>query len=200
MVTGLFLTAAGIALSTKADLGTSPVSCIPYVLSLGLPLTIGEWTFIMNSAFIFFQYLILRDKFPPYQLAQVLITFVFSAFIDLNMMLMSDMLISGYLPQWIFCLLSCVLIALGVCFLLKAHILMLAAESLILVISKVLKAEYGRIKVFFDSSMVIIAALLSFIFMGYLAGVREGTIAAALLIGTMVRYMNRLSFFKRKPD
>lgn len=33
---GLFINAMGVSLITKADLGTSPISSIPYVLSLNL--------------------------------------------------------------------------------------------------------------------------------------------------------------------
>lgn len=35
---GLFINSLGVSLITKADLGTSPISSIPYVLSLNSPL------------------------------------------------------------------------------------------------------------------------------------------------------------------
>ena len=38
---GLFINSLGVSLITKADLGTSPISSIPYVLSLNFPLTLG---------------------------------------------------------------------------------------------------------------------------------------------------------------
>lgn len=34
---GLFINSLGVSLSTKAELGTSPISSIPYVLSLNFP-------------------------------------------------------------------------------------------------------------------------------------------------------------------
>jgi uncharacterized membrane protein YczE len=37
--------------------------------------------------------------------------------------------------------------------------------------------------------MVIIAAVLSVVFLGYLAGVREGTIISAIIIGPIVRLL-----------
>lgn len=37
LVTALFIMSLGIALSAKANLGVSPISCTPYVLSLALP-------------------------------------------------------------------------------------------------------------------------------------------------------------------
>ncbi len=36
---GLFVNSLGVSLITKASLGTSPISSIPYVLSLSFPFT-----------------------------------------------------------------------------------------------------------------------------------------------------------------
>ena len=47
LIMGLFIMAFGVALSTKADLGTSPISCFPYVLSLFLPFSMGQIMFFM---------------------------------------------------------------------------------------------------------------------------------------------------------
>ena len=38
---GLFINSLGVSLITKANLGTSPISSIPYVLSLNFPFTLG---------------------------------------------------------------------------------------------------------------------------------------------------------------
>ncbi len=54
MILGLFIMSLGIAFSTKAGLGTTPISCVPYVLSQGFPLSFGTFTFLMNSLFVFF--------------------------------------------------------------------------------------------------------------------------------------------------
>ena len=42
---GLFVNSLGVALITKANLGTSPISSIPYVLSLNYPFTLGTLQF-----------------------------------------------------------------------------------------------------------------------------------------------------------
>ena len=41
---GLFINSMGVGLITKANLGTSPISAIPYVLSLRFSLSLGEFT------------------------------------------------------------------------------------------------------------------------------------------------------------
>ena len=57
---GLFINSMGIALITKAALGTSPISSLPYVLSLRFPLSFGQFTFIINMFFILGQILLLQ--------------------------------------------------------------------------------------------------------------------------------------------
>ena len=50
-VLGLFINSFGVSLITKANLGTSPISSIPYELSLNFPLTLGTFTVIFSLSF-----------------------------------------------------------------------------------------------------------------------------------------------------
>ena len=56
---GLFVNALGVSLVTKASLGTSPISSIPYVLSLNFPFTLGNFTIVFSILLIILQILIL---------------------------------------------------------------------------------------------------------------------------------------------
>lgn len=51
---GLFINSLGVSLITKAELGTSPISSIPYVLSLKFPMTLGGFTILFSLLLIFF--------------------------------------------------------------------------------------------------------------------------------------------------
>ena len=57
---GLFINSFGVSFVTKASLGTSPISSIPYVLSLNFPLTLGNFTIIFSILLILLQIVILR--------------------------------------------------------------------------------------------------------------------------------------------
>lgn len=188
MILGLFIMSLGIAVSTKAGLGTIPISCVPYVLSQGFPLSFGTFTFLMNCLFVIFQYLLLKDKFETYQWLQIPLIFVFSIFTDLAMILVDDLIITGYVFQWIFCLISCVLVAFGIALLLKANLLMMAGDALFRALSLVSKIQFGYTKVGFDSTMVMTAVVISWILFADLVGVREGTIVAAVLVGLIVKF------------
>ena len=49
---GLFINSFGVSFITKASLGTSPISSIPYTLSLGFKPTLGMFTLYMSILLI----------------------------------------------------------------------------------------------------------------------------------------------------
>ena len=71
LIIGLFIMSFGVALSVRSNLGTTPISCIPYVLSFKFPLSLGTITILFNTLLIIIQILILRSKFPKIQLLQI---------------------------------------------------------------------------------------------------------------------------------
>lgn len=191
LVIGLFIMAIGVALSIKANLGTSPVSCVPYVYSLGFPMTVGLLSIIVNVLMILLQIVLLRKDYQLIQLVQLPVALIFGFFIDFAMFLLSGLQSSNYIYQWILCLLSCVIIAFGVFLEVKANVTYLAGEGLSIAISKAFHKEFGKAKVGVDASLVIIGVVSSFILLHRLEGIREGTIAAALLVGTIARFYNK---------
>ena len=60
-----------------------------------------------------------------------------------------------------------------------------------------MNTNFGTTKIIFDSTMTVVAGVLSVIFFGRLNGVREGTIIAALLVGFIARLFGKhLEFIK----
>jgi len=191
LVIGLFVMALGVALSVKANLGTSPVSCVPYVYSLGFPLSMGLISIIVNVIIILLQIALLRKDYQLMQLIQLPVALIFGFFIDFAMFLESGIQTSNYLLQWAFCLLSCAIIAFGVFLEVKANVTYLAGEGLALAISKAFHKEFGKAKVGVDGALVVIGIISSFVLLHKLEGIREGTIAAALLVGTIARFYSK---------
>lgn len=192
LLVALFIMALGVSLSIKANLGTSPISCIPYVLSLGLTqLTVGEWTIIFNILLIIGQILILQKDFEKKQLLQSLIVIAFGYFTDLNLWIINGINPTNYINQWILCIISCFVLAFGIFIEIKTETLVLPGEGFILAISKRFKKEFSKIKPISDSTMVIIGAILSIYFLGQLVGVREGTIFSAIILGFIIQFYNK---------
>ena len=191
LLAGLTIMAFGVALSIRATLGTSPISSLPYVASLLLPLTVGEATIAMHCAFIALQILLLRKEYDPLQLMQLPVAVAFGYLTDFALRVLAPLVCSSYGQQWLACAAGVVLVAFGVSCEVNADVVMLAGEGLVLAICRVTGAKFGNMKVAFDVALVVIASVLSLCFLGRLEGVREGTLAAALCVGQMARLWNR---------
>lgn len=189
-VCGLFIVAIGVAFSVKSNLGVSPVSCIPYIYSLKTPLTIGQLTILMNALFVVLQIIILRRKYQWFQLVQLPAVIAFGYFIDLAMVLVSGLHVSSYGGQIFWCLASCIVIGFGVFLEVKSGLTYLPGEGLAMAVSKTFGTDFGKIKVGLDSSMVALGIVSSLVLTHKLLGIREGTIAAAVLVGLLVRFFS----------
>lgn len=195
LVAGLFILAVGIGFSVAANLGVSPVSCLPYVISLWQPITMGTASMLMQALFLLAQILILRKDFKPIQLLQLGVLLVFGLFTDLGVALTRGVQPGNYISQWLCLLISLPLIALGVALEVKAGLLVLPMEGMVSAIAKKTGKPFGQIKVLIDSTLVVVAAALSLLVFSQLRGVREGTVVAAVAIGFIVRLiMPRLGF------
>ena len=191
LMAGLFIMAFGIALSIKANLGTSPAASVPYILSLILPWSMGQLTFAMQTVFVFIQIFLLGKDFEPIQLLQLAAAIMFGFFTDITLTLVSPLDIHNYILQWLLCLFSFFFVALGIFLEIKANIVMPSGQGLVKVISKISNSEFSKTKICFDSAFVIIAVLISLLCFHKLIGIKEGTIAAALLVGFMVKLLDK---------
>lgn len=187
----LFIISLGASLSIKANLGTSPLICLPYVSSLITKFSVGEVMFVFTLIFILIQVALLRGDFERRQYLQFIVGSIFSFFIDFSLMIVNSINPVGYVSQMALLLFSCVVVAFGVLLEIQTEIVYLPADGVIVAISKVLKKEFSNVKPFVDTSMVVIAAALSIVFLGYLAGVREGTVISAVIIGPIVRILKK---------
>ncbi|XPV69828.1 MAG: DUF6198 family protein [Halarcobacter sp.] len=189
-IVGLFIMSFGVSFSVKADIGVSPISCVPYIYSVYFPLTIGEFTILLNVLFMGIQIAILRKEYNLFQLVQLPAIIVFGYCIDGTMFLIESLIPSNYIEQLILCLISCAALAFGILLVVKSKLTYLPLEGLVVVISKTFKKEFGKVKISMDTLMVILGVISSFVFLNHLVGIREGSIIAALSIGAMIKYFS----------
>lgn len=194
-IMGLFINSFGVSFITKADLGTSPITSIPYTLSLGFHPTLGMFTLYMSILLIIIQIILLRKNFPKQYFLQIPVSFIFSWFIDLTMNIMNFMVLDNYLLKFISLIAGCLILGIGVYMEMAADVVMLPGESFVKAVSLTFHKDFGKIKVIFDTSMAIIAGIIGLTLFQKFAGVREGTIIAALLVGLIARFLKRKLVF-----
>lgn len=190
-IIGLFINALGVSFITKACLGTSPISSIPYTLSMSFPFTMGQFTFVLNMFLILGQIIFLRKNFQKIQLLQIPVSFLFSFFIDLTMSGFSFITPTIYIAKVIFLIIGCIILGFGISMEVIADVVMLSGEAFVKAISSTMKKEFGTTKIAFDATLTIGACIISLILFHKVTGVREGTIVAALIVGLIAKFFNK---------
>ncbi|WP_294548131.1 DUF6198 family protein [uncultured Pseudoflavonifractor sp.] len=188
---GLVIMAFGVAFSIKAGLGTSPISSLPYVLSQFTPLTVGTATIAMHVTLIVLQILLLRRQYDPVQLIQLPVALIFGGLTDFSVWVLRGIACTSYPTAWVLCIIGILLVGVGVSFEVTAGVVTLAGEGMVLAVCKAFRVKFANAKVGFDVTLVVLAAILSFLFLGKLTGVREGTVAAAICVGLTAKQVNK---------
>lgn len=194
----LFVIAFGTSLSIRANLGSSPISAPPYVLSLipGIPMTMGAIVICMHVLFILIQILLLRKNYEIRQLTQIFVSFLFGFYTDVTMWMTGFLQIPASLPhaigfplQFVELLIGGALLAFGIASEVRCDSLMLAGEGLPLAIAKAVKRDFGKVKICSDTGLVVIGVCLMYYFFGHwdwkMIGV--GTLVSMFYVGFMVR-------------
>lgn len=190
-IIGMLINSFGIACITKANLGTSQISGIPYILSLQFhKFTFGEFTFLFNMLLILLQLILLKRDFKPFQFLQIGATIVFSYFIDVSMQILSGFQPSNIILCLLSLLIGCAILAIGISIEVAPNVLMVPGEAIVKALALVTDKKFGTVKIFFDITLIAIAVVLSFFFFKQLNGIGLGTILSAILVGRLVNYCN----------
>lgn len=196
---GVLINSFGVALITKGALGTSPISGIPYVLSLQFTsFSFGATTFVFNLLFIALQMVLLRRDFQPIQLLQLVVNVVFSEFIDISTFLLGFFEPTSIVVQLACVVLGCMVLAFGISIEVAPNVILVPGEGAVRAIAARCTARFGTVKICFDMTLVVIALILSFIFFHGIQGLGLGTIISALAVGKVVNLCNmHLPFLER---
>ncbi len=190
---GLFIASLGVAFSTKAGLGTSPVASVPYSVSLvSSLLSFGGWLNLLSVIQIAIQVILLKGKCNYLEIViQTILAFVYGYLTNFSCSLIEGLEVNSYLWQLFYLAVSCVVLAFGLWLQFKGGVAMLPGEAMNRAISQVTGKKYENIKIFFDIFYIVVAAAICLICLGKLEGVREGSIIAAVVIGNIIKLYNK---------
>lgn len=189
----------GVALCVRSMLGSSVISVLPFVFetagkSSQVPaLTIGQYTYIMNVILVVGQILVLRRRFEPVQLFQLLIGFAFGALIDVNMSLTGWVMPATFAEQAAAQIIGCTVLGIGIALEIRCGSVTMPGEGLPVAISRVTGIEFAKVKIMVDIMLVLCGIFAAFYFFGRwqwnIIGI--GTLFAMLYVGFAVRVFSR---------
>ena len=134
---------------------------------------------------------LLRRNYELIQLIQLPVALVFGTLTDGAVWAIQGIAVQGYAARWLVCAVGILLVGVGVSFEVTAGVVTLAGEGMVLAVCRAFGTTFPKTKVGFDVTLVVIASVLSLLFLHPLEGVREGTVAAAILVGMVAKQVNR---------
>lgn len=189
---GIFCLAMGAALSVKSNMGVSPVNSLPYTISLITGAGLGLCTTLVFTGLILLQIPILRRDFKPVRFLQLVCSVSFGCFVDAASAILRLLPDPGnYAVQLLYLCASLPVCAAGIFLYMAPDVIPMPAEGVTQALAAKTGREFSRIKILFDVATVSLSALLGFLFLGGLGGVREGTVLAALGVGRCVGVIQR---------
>lgn len=188
---GLLVLAFGIALSVNCNLGVSPVSSLPYVVSQILGISLGTCTTIVYAIYVLFQMLLNGKKFQPALLLQLVFSTIFGYFVDGAKYVLGDFILPTYFGQLAMLAVSILLIGFSLVLYIDVQLAPMPAEGLVGCIAHKLGKPFSTVKTLFDCASVLVGTVLCFVFLGRLVGIREGTILTALLVGRIMGILRK---------
>ena len=189
-VIGIFFVAWGVAFAVSSELGVSPATSSSILLHMATKFPLQYCIIGIYSVCILLQLILLRKNFKWYNVFQLVFAILFGYMTDFTKDVLAGFCFPGYAGKLLMILISLVLIAFGIMLYVRASLVPMPMEGLAVAIAKVQnKFKFHHTKIFVYCTSVTIAIIISFIGFGKLVGVREGTIIIAVLVGTLVKYM-----------
>ena len=182
---GLLVLAFGITLSVNCNLGVSPVSSLPYVVSQILQVSLGTCTTLVYGLYVLVQMALNGRKFQPALLLQLVFSTVFGYFVDGAKAILGDFMLPTYLGQLLMLGASILLISFSLVLYMDVKIAPMPAEGLVACISEKFGKPFSKVKTVFDCTSVLVGTVLCLVFLGRIVGIREGTVFTAMLVGRL---------------
>lgn len=189
-IISLFFAAFGVAVTKRGELGVSPISSVPNVMSSYMDsFSLGTWLIIWNCILIIGHILILKKDFQLIQLLQLPLSFLFGIFTDFGVWCMSYVSNDYYAVRLLLVIAGIITLGFGVSLSVVANVIMNSGEAFVKAVSDKSGMIFGNVKIGFDVGCVVVAFVLSLIlFNGEIVGTREGTVLTALLTGIVVNF------------
>lgn len=204
LLISLFLLSFGVALCVRSNLGSSVISSAPYVLTLAgangnAPgLSLGTYTNLLNILLVLCQIAILRRRFQPIQCLQLAVGIIFGILIDTSMLLTQSIIPENMLYKLATMLIGASIMAMGVAMEVRCASITMPGEGLPAAIAKMSGKTFGSVKIWVDVSLVILAVILEFVFIGkwMWSIVGLGTLFAMVYCGMAVKFISsRIGWF-----
>ena len=188
---GLFLIACGAVFSIYSGLGTTPVSALPYAVSIATGIEFGSCATALFALYFFIQLILLRREFNRINILQLLCSVIFGILINVIKSTIDPFELQTYMGKLAVLFVSIIMSSFGLLFYLSARLISLPPEGIVLAFATKLKRPFHGIKIAFDITSVLLGCLITFAVLGHIDGIREGTAISAIATGKLLAVISK---------
>ena len=188
---GVVSLALGVTMNTKTGLGVSPITSIPYSISVIWSTSFARLTFFVYSILVGAQLLLKGKSRSWFDLLQIPFSFVFSALLEF----FERVLPFSFSHLWqnlIVLAFAIVFTAIGIALTVGMKLIPNPADGFAYVLGEVLGKGVGFGKNVADIGSVTLTAAIGLIAAGKLVGIGLGTVLAMIFVGRVVALFNHL--------
>ena len=199
-ISGLCILALGLTLSTKADLGVSPIIAVSFGVSKVTGARFGDMTFLLYASFVIIEmvlHLIPGKRAPADRKKAVLVDALQLPLSYFFTMLLN--ILSAWIPpaetmaaRIAVLLISVVLVGTGAALSLDMRIIANPGDGLVQAVSDRTGISLGLTKNIVDITCVTITCIFTMAAAHHIIGVGIGTLIAMLGIGRVIAIVNRM--------
>ncbi|BCZ45123.1 membrane protein [Clostridium gelidum] len=204
LILGIIISAFGMTLLIKSDLGQSTISGISNNIGIITNMKTGTVLSVINYVCFIGQIILLRHDFKLIQIVQLIVTSVFGYIVNLflyDIGIIANLQLSNYGLKCIVLFLGIILMAYGVSLMIIANLTSMPFEGLCNVIALKLHRQFGTIRRYVDIFFVILSLGIIIIFKIPNTTVREGTIIYTLVFGPLTNvFMKSINGLKVKIE
>ena len=199
-ISGLCILALGLTLSTKADLGVSPIIAVSFCISKITGARFGDMTFLLYASFVGIEILLHlipgmrrpadRKKAVLADVLQLPLSYFFTMLLNL---------LSAWIPaaetmaaRVTVLLISVILVGTGAALSLDMRLIANPGDGLVQAVSDRTGVDLGLSKNIVDITCVTITSVLSMTVSHRILGVGIGTLIAMIGIGRVIAFVNKI--------
>ena len=199
LIFGIVLSAFGMALLIKSDLGQSTISGISNNIGIITNMKTGTVLAVINYICFIGQIILLKHNFKFIQVLQLIVASLLGYLVNLfvyDVEIIANLQLNNYGLKLLVLFIGIIFMAYGVSLMIVANLTFVPFEGFCNVISLKLHRQFGTIRRYVDIFFVILSLGIIIIFKIPNTTVREGTIIYTLVFGPLtnifMKSINRL--------
>lgn len=193
-VSGMLIQGLGLYLNARCGLGTSALLGVAYVLGLFWGVSFGDATKVIFALYILAQFIVRGWKHRQWRdiLQLPVAIFIGEIFNLLDLVIPVETIQSSWVLRILVLVCAVTFNGIGATLAVNMRLMPSPGDGIVQALSDRFHVELGKMKRLMDCSMVVIAAVLSFVLFRRLEGVGIGTIVAMFAVGKIISFCNRL--------